>query len=495
MTKDPLLITMLVLLPLSAAPPPRGCSVGGSSPTNPRPWRPYPGPRDSVPPAMIDDLRVESVTPEGIVLAWTEVGDDGMIGPVGGYKILWEKEGRTIRPGYSPVVNSAPSPNSPGAVIRASIYGPVGERISLAVRAYDDGGNVTPLSASVSAEIPGRIGRRQTLATGWHPRLFLGDLDGDGDEDLVSQLGESGVAIHLREGAVLHSTTLSVSDQPIAGVGDFTGNGAADLLVWHEDLLWNSNLVWHENLGNGVFAEPGHSMSALPGLRQFAEVADVDGDGWDDILLAGESRRFGDPIAGGLVVRRSGPEGFRDSRVLLPTCIGMAVADPGPGREGRILAVDYSNLYVFGSIGSGGIQGVMSAPLPSVLVPNVWLAPAQIDADGLPDLLINGSGLRIHTGPGFSFMQSLPTTGRTVAIDVNEDGRNDLVGANSRLVIWMQGEDGRFRSLVWYDIPAVDIVLLDLDDDGRQELVVATRGTSPGIEALWLQDPGTHPDR
>jgi len=114
----------------------------------------------------------------------------------------------------------------------------------------------------------------------------IGDFDGDGKADILWRNGATGdVTIWLMSGGTISGgavafATVSDVNWGIAGVGDFDGDGKADIL-WRNSTT-GENQVW---LMNGATILSAVATSAMPDLTwTVAGIGDFDGDGKADIL-------------------------------------------------------------------------------------------------------------------------------------------------------------------------------------------------------------------
>jgi len=283
-----------------------------------------------------------------------------------------------------------------------------------------------------------RTGGRWTLATrrllrsidvGSESVPALGDVDGDGDLDLLvgnkiegEDASTASVRLYENVGSPSSPSFRERGRLPIRGgyqyapaLGDLDGDGDADLLLG----TWNSGVAYWRNDGVGEDDLPGFTLvdsayiTLTRGSHAAPALSDVDGDG-DLDLFVGESsgevnfyRNVGtatspafelvDDTWGGLDVgRRSAPAvvplGGRLALVLGGEDGGLsvvwleggsgAVAGPAPARAQA----------PFGGAGPGGARDA-GIPLPANSAP----AFGDLDGDGLPELIAgNRSGGLLH---------------------------------------------------------------------------------------------------
>ncbi len=190
------------------------------------------------------------------------------------------------------------------------------------------------------------------LFTMYHYAPALGDLDGDGDLDMLVGTWNRGVALYLNQGTrqepdfVLQDTTfvrLTRGSNSTPALTDVDGDGDLDLFIGES----SGELNFYRNVGT-PFAPSFELVSDRfgeidVGRRSFPTFADIDGDGDEDLLLGREE-------GGVLLYRRVG---------------STADADP---------------LFV--------LDSTFTLPLPNYSTPSL----VDIDGDGDLDVFSGGRG-------------------------------------------------------------------------------------------------------
>ncbi len=118
---------------------------------------------------------------------------------------------------------------------------------------------------------------------GWSSISF-GDMDGDGDLDLVAEGNNWTTEIWLNDGQGVFSFRNTLADwYGQAILGDVDGDGDLDIFDGYSTMYFNG--------GNGVFGEPGRQIgsdSDGPGVPRLAQFGDMDGDGDLDLVCSME---------------------------------------------------------------------------------------------------------------------------------------------------------------------------------------------------------------
>lgn len=282
--------------------------------------------------------------------------------------------------------------------------------------------------------------------------IHTGDLDGDGDLDLV--LLDSrflfypwGVVLWINEGAAgLREVRVPVG-QPnkdvatAVGLADVDGDKDLDLLVGVSSTAGTGGQnVLYLNDGRAGFAPAAGRLPAMLDTANQIVPGDVDADGDIDFAVA----------------------------------------------AGSLLASRFS--YVLLNDGKGRFQVAPSTPSQHA----ASAAVADVDRDGDLDVLLRGAKLWLWLGDnkgGFvdstagRFPGDVPGASSQVWEDVDADGDPDLIlgvhdlasGAQNRL--WLNDGKGRFADATALRLPkrldrTVSLLAADVNGDGRRDLVV-----------------------
>ena len=333
------------------------------------------------------------------------------------------------------------------------------------------------------------------------------DLDGDGRLDLIASGTSStldlGQEILFYRGSsngsfmapFTLSTELPVDPAPLA-TGDVDGDGDQDLLFAAD----KGAAMWLENLPSGFVAEP-RAFPAPPGWDVVdQQLVDLDRDSRPDRVVACATEQVG-------WLRGLGAGDFRPPEEVTRRTDGAlaaVTADMDHDGDLDLLVAATGVLQAMALENLGG--GHFELPRPAFEIPNglEQMLAADLDGDGDRDLVLTSfSGgwidLRpLHPtgfGPPSRLRTFAPAAGGTVtATDVDGDGRVDL--AVSTLgegdVIWFQGTaaglDPQPRILIRDQPSVADLVVRDVDGDGAGDLVLA--GPGFGGSVGWFPGQG-----
>ena len=194
--------------------------------------------------------------------------------------------------------------------IDTSAYPAASVQVSLSINDGGHTGTGGPLTDTATVGIA-------ILGGGHAPGAFDFNFDnnGNGHADLLLQNGTSG-AVSVWESGLPSGNSLVASSVPgwhLDGIGDFDGNGKADILLESDS---GSVAIWD----NGV---SGHTIATgMPSSWHLVGTGDFDGNGKSDILWQNDS--------GAVAIWDNGQSGDTRSPVRDRCCQPMSVSSP-PG--------------------------------------------------------------------------------------------------------------------------------------------------------------------
>jgi hypothetical protein len=344
----------------------------------------------------------------------------------------------------------------------------------------------------------GSFQKAQSFALGGYvTALAVADVNGDGKPDLIVANSASNTVSVLLNTTAPGSTSLSfAAPQPFAVglsphalvVADVNGDGKPDLIVTNKRDNTVSVLLNTAPGSTSLSFAAQVPVAAGSGLASVA-VADVNGDGHPDLVVADES--IGNSRGGVSVLRGNGDGSFQPLQTFATGSYGsVAVADVNSDGSLDLIATNSISGGVSVLLGNG--QGSFQQPriIPtSRFVQSV--AVADVNGDGhldliLPDRLAGDLSVLLGNGDGSFLQQPVFATGagpRSVAVaDVNGDGKPDLIVVNGIVRNEVQGSvsvllgngDGTFgpqRTFATGSDPD-QVTVADVNGDGRPDLIV-----------------------
>lgn len=327
--------------------------------------------------------------------------------------------------------------------------------------------------------------------------IAVADVNGDGLADVVmpgpgvANGGSIAILYGQSNGTLSSPQYVSVPLTPYAlAVGDVNVDGAPDLV----SVIWDSgtssatvSILLGDGQGN--FQQPVAQQTFSGDYPANAYLADLDGDGKLDLLLAVQSASPGS--TGGTLIWLKNTGGAFAAPVTLSAYSGnyrdFSVADfNGDGKPDILYVAIDTTLHILFNQGSGKFSDVAATGLSGLNGTFTYATVVDFNLDGIPDLIVqtqsgNGGILYSCLGQGngsFTEVGSLNTPGpiNLVSGDFDDDGFPDLAGPiglePSELLYFFGDGQGNFTMQQVVGPEGNLVAAGDFNGDGIPDVVV-----------------------
>lgn len=333
----------------------------------------------------------------------------------------------------------------------------------------------------MQAEAGGLVAYRTVDLTVPADGVHLADLF-DGSPGLFTSSSTRGLVefFQLQDDTWLRRNSYYPGCYPLAILsGEFNGDAGLDLISVGGST--NKITVMFANPEPGFWGYPALALNGSPGA---SDLADFDGDGLTDLVVATGDQ----PLLGFFPGLPGG--GFNINPVDVPLTfypgqVTVLETDGDPLPELAVLDRSFGRVVVMDFVPGTGFTIVSDAPSGNA---PFFAAADDLDADGIDDLMIINrevQEIRILFGAGDNTFPTYLDMGLSngadwiSALDLNADGLLDLAFSDGVNRIWTTlNEGGRaFGSMSWLNAGsgAGIMALGDLDQDQDQDLIVVNK--------------------
>ena len=339
----------------------------------------------------------------------------------------------------------------------------------------------------------------------------FGDVDGDGDADLVLMgYGDSGTfsGMYLNDGSGIFTLTASsfpaLNGSDIA-FSDIDNDTDMDIVIAGNDPNTGGTTKLYFNDGAGVFTLDNTSSFSDFGSA-WLDFNDVDNDGDEDLVICGSVPGLGNNT---ILYSNDGSGVFTPVAGTPFTGVNngcVSFEDIDGDADDDLVVTGSSTAKLYQNDGNGVFAAISTSPFTGLSYGAVELA--DIDNDGDLDAFMNGQGsagfnsnLYLNDGNGgytLDPMNVFPGLANAAAdfADIDNDGDDDLMmsgyGGAQMVKLFTNDGTGLFTEVPNTTFPPVSsgaIQFNDVDSDGDQDVFITGFTIFVGnVGQLWLND-------
>ncbi len=332
----------------------------------------------------------------------------------------------------------------------------------------------------------------------WVADLGFGDLDEDGDVDVIAGTRTPGATYGLLndgQGVLRSGTSVGTGTGALGSAhGDFDGDGDPDLAIGgrRDD---SATIEWNNDAARAHFVKVLVEDTVPVFFEPHAgALADVDKDGDLDLLFVdGGASLYLMPNDGQGTFAPRSPE--RQFSMRANALFSLVVKDLNG--DGNLDAAAMSDVQWLVHVLHGDGRGAFEYDTAYTIGAGrpFFMKDVDLNGDGLPELLTTNQGdnslsILRNLGPdGFADAELLDVGSGPTSIagaDLDSDGDQDVIIASSPLMIFFNDGEGNLSRRVDFEgAGAAFVVTDDMDSDG--DLDIITGGGSPSV-ALFEND-------